>query len=393
MGREADQILRSCVHCGFCTAACPTYRLLGDERDSPRGRIYLIKALLEDRGHGSPPGPATRLHLDRCLGCRACETACPSGVEYGRLLDIGRERLESSVPRSWRSQFVRWAMRKTLPHPKRWAPLVRLARALRPRLPASLRSYLPVSSAVRPWPAQPHPRRMLVLEGCVQPVLAPGVNAAAARVLDRLGIHALPGSGCCGALSYHLGASAEALGLMRRNVDAWWPAIEAGVEAVLATASGCGAMIKEYGRLLGSETDYAARAKHIADLTRDPCEVLGAEDLGVAPTAGRRVAFHAPCSLQHALNLGGITESILQRAGFELTTVKDAHLCCGSAGTYSLLQPALARALRKEKLKNLEAGQPALIATANIGCYYYLQLRSAVPVRHWIELFDPMQGD
>ncbi|MDF9391568.1 MULTISPECIES: glycolate oxidase subunit GlcF [Methylococcus] len=386
-GQEAAAILQSCVHCGFCTAACPTYRLLGDERDGPRGRIYLIKAMLE----GEPATERTQSHLDRCLGCRACESACPSGVRYGRLADLARGIIEEQRSRPAMERLERKLLRMFLPYPSRFAPWVGLARRLRPLLPAVLRNKLPPASGTPPWPPARHRRTMLALGGCVQPVLAPSIDATAARVLDRFGISLIrvPASGCCGALSHHLGAHGEGLDFMRRNVDAWWPAIEAGAEAIVITASGCGVVVKEYGELLRDDPAYADKAARVSELARDLSEVVAAEDwTSLAPLATRRIAFQSPCTLQHGQHLDGVVEALLQRLGFELTPVADAALCCGSAGTYSLLQPELSSRLRDDKLRNLEAGEPEVIATANIGCLLQLASGTRRPVRHWVELLD-----
>ncbi len=387
-GQEADHILRTCVHCGFCTATCPTYQLLGDELDGPRGRIYLIKRMLE----GEAVTRRTQGHLDRCLTCLSCETTCPSGVRYGRLVDIGRTLIEAKVRRPLFERALRRMLRTVLPYPARFAPLLGLGRALRPLLPPALRAQIPARVAIAPVPTRQHARRMLILEGCVQPVLAPDINASTARVLDRLGISLIRArGGCCGAVSQHLGAAEESRGFMRRNIDAWWPHIEAGAQALIITASGCGAMIREYGHLLRNDRDYAEKAARVCALARDISEVLRDEDLSLlrdSDTAQRRIAFHAPCTLQHALQLSGVVESILTRAGFMLSTVPDAHLCCGSAGTYSLLQPALSTRLLDNKLDALGTDAPDLIATANIGCLTHLQSRSKLPVVHWITLLD-----
>ena len=396
-GREAEAILRRCVHCGFCTATCPTYQLTGDELDGPRGRIYLIKQLLET----GTAGITTRRHLDRCLSCRACETTCPSGVEYGRLLDIGRATLASRRPRRGPDRWVRALLRWLLPGRRAFASVLVAGRLLRPLLPAPLRARVPESCAAGERPVPRHARGVLMLEGCVQPAMRPAINAATARVLDRIGISVLPvaqapGAGCCGALRLHLddleGARADA----RRNIDAWWPAIEAGAEAIVITASGCGVQVKDYGHLLADDPRYGARAARIAALARDVSEVVAAEQArlqeclraGTAGAAPARLAFHSPCTLQHGQRIRGTVEALLQAAGFALTPVADAHLCCGSAGAYSLLEPGLSVRLRDARLAALEGGAPGVIASANIGCIAHLQSGSALAVRHWVELLD-----
>jgi glycolate oxidase iron-sulfur subunit len=386
-GREADRILRSCVHCGFCTAICPTYRLLGDERDSPRGRIYLIKDALE----GEAIGASTQLHLDRCLTCRACETVCPSGVEYGRLLDIGRRQVEQRVPRSPLQRLARYLLKRLLPHPQRVAPFVRAAQRVRRYLPDHLKRRIPARSSEPSWPDGQHTRRVLLHEGCVQSVLAPQINASAARVLDRLGITAVRASGCCGAVSQHLGDEQGALAFVRANIDRWWPAIEQGCDAIISTASGCGVMLKDYGYLLSHDSVNSDRSAQIAARVRDIGELLATEPpdkLDAFRLSAKRVAFQSPCTLEHGQKLAGQTEALLVKLGLVLTPVTDSPLCCGSAGTYSMLQPAIARQLAKQKVDALMAGKPALIATANIGCWYHLRQYSPLPVRHWIELLD-----
>jgi glycolate oxidase iron-sulfur subunit len=388
-GREANSILRKCVHCGFCTATCPTYQLLGDELDGPRGRIYLIKQVLE----GNQPTTKTQLHLDRCLTCRACETTCPSGVRYGRLVDIGRELVEEQVQRTPLASAVRRALRFVLPYPSRFAPLLKLGQTLRPILPGPIRRKVPPKQRARPWPETRHQRRMLVLDGCVQPAIAPNINAATAMVLDRIGISLVrvPGQVCCGAVSHHLSAQEEGLDFMRRNIDAWWPHIESGTEAIVITASACAAMVKEYGDLLAGDPDYAEKAARVSSITRDLSQVLAAEDRSALRSNDRKqVAFHSPCTLQHAQKLTQVVEGILADAGFVLTPVPDAHLCCGSAGTYSILQGGLSARLLKNKLAALEGGNPQLIATANIGCLAHLQSGSSLPVMHWIQLLAGM---
>jgi glycolate oxidase iron-sulfur subunit len=387
-GKEADAILRKCVHCGFCTATCPTYQLLGDELDGPRGRIYLVKQVLE----GAVPTARTQLHLDRCLTCRACETTCPSGVQYGRLADIGRGIVEAKVPRAPWQRAKRAALAFALPRPRLFAALLGLGRRFRFLLPRLVPA--PAASA-GVWPAPRHARRMLALAGCVQPALAPRINSAAARVLDRVGVSLIeaPGVGCCGALRYHLNDQDGGRNDMRALIDAWWPSVERGeIEAIVMTASGCGATVKEYGHLLAHDPAYRDKAERIAALTRDLSEVIPPEAVP-EHTGLARIAFHSPCSLQHGQQLRGKAEALLVRAGFELAPVPDAHLCCGSAGTYSILQPALSQALRGRKLAALQSGQPVGIVTANIGCLTHLQGGAGVPVAHWIELLDEaMQG-
>ena len=396
-GRTADAILRKCVHCGFCTATCPTYQLLGDELDGPRGRIYLLKQLLE----GAEVTAKTQLHLDRCLTCRACETTCPSGVEYHRLADIGRAVVAERVARPLGTRLLRFALREFLPRGWLFGPAYKLGQLFRPLLPAALKAkVLPGKksvSAIR----RDHPRTMLMLAGCVQPAMSPNINAATARLLDRLGIATIEaeGAGCCGAVRLHLDDHDGARMDARRNIDAWWPHVEAGAEAVVVTASGCGAHVREYAHLLEADPDYARKAARVTLLARDVAEVLAAEKDGLlrllekSVSAGRRaLAFHSPCSLQHGLKVRGVAEELLQAAGFALTPVADAHLCCGSAGTYSILQPELSLKLRTNKLACLQAGAPAAIASANIGCIAHLQAGTQTPVRHWVELLDEAMG-
>ena len=386
-GREAEAILRKCVHCGFCTATCPTYQVLGDDLDSPRGRIYLMKRALE----GAPVTEKTRLHLDRCLTCRACETTCPSGVRYGRLVDIGRAVVESKTRRGPLQRAKRAAFAFGLPNGKLFGAALALGRAVRPLLPPALKAKVPAASrAAGAWPTPRHARKMLVLAGCVQPSLAPSINAAAARVLDREGISLVEaaGAGCCGGVRFHLNYQDDGRDDMRALIDVWWPAVEKGeVEAIVVTASGCGVTVKEYGHLLAQDPAYAEKARRISALARDLSEVISAEMVRSGVGRGK-VAFQSPCTLQHGQQIRGRVEALLAKAGYELTAVNDAHLCCGSAGTYSLTQPAISTELRARKLEALQAGAPATIATANIGCLTHLQGGTATPVRHWIELLD-----
>ncbi|HZT63811.1 MAG TPA: glycolate oxidase subunit GlcF [Burkholderiales bacterium] len=393
-GMEADAILRKCVHCGFCTATCPTYLLLGDENDGPRGRIYLMKQVLE----GHEVTDKTRVHLDRCLTCRACETTCPSGVQYGRLLDIGRKLVEEKTVRPAAETFRRRALATIVPRRFLFAPLLNLGRMARRFLPSALAEKIPAPGpAAGAWPAPRHARKMLALAGCVQPSLSPDTNAAAARVLDRVGISLVEaqGAGCCGALRFHVGYQDDGLADMRALIDRWWPHVAAGAEAIVMTASGCGAVVKEYGHLLRHDPRYAAKAARVSAMTRDISEVLSAEIERLVPLLekkGGRLAFHPPCTLQHGQALGGVTEKILARAGFELTPVPDAHLCCGSAGTYSILEPELSGRLRANKLAALTSGEPELIATANIGCQAHLQAGTGLPVKHWIVALEERLG-
>lgn len=389
---EAESILRSCVHCGFCNATCPTYQLLGDELDGPRGRIYLIKQVLE----GAPVTAKTQLHLDRCLTCRNCETTCPSGVDYHNLLDIGRAVVDEAVPRPLSQRLLRESLRAVVPRPALFKALTQTGQLLRPLLPATLKNKLPRQvHPAKPRPSVQHARRVLLLEGCVQPSLSPNTNAATARVLDRLGISvtAAREAGCCGAVDYHLNAQEQGLERARRNIDAWWPALEAGAEAIVQTASGCGAFVKDYGHLLEQDSAYAAKAKRVSELAKDLVEVLRDEPLeGLGVQGDQRLAFHCPCTLQHAQQLDGAVEGVLSRLGFQLTAVADGHLCCGSAGTYSITQPELSRQLRDNKLDALERGKPEVIVTANIGCQTHLDGAGRTPVRHWIEVVEQALG-
>jgi glycolate oxidase iron-sulfur subunit len=390
-GDEAEAILRRCVHCGFCTATCPTYQLLGDDLDSPRGRIYLMKQALE----GQPVTAKTQLHLDRCLTCLNCETTCPSGVQYGRLVDIGRKVVDARVPRP-RAKRLLYALLKGF-LTRRWLfdPALRLGRLARPLLPRFLQSKVPPWRAPGSWPSNSrHARTLVLLDGCVQPAMMPNINAATARVLDALGIGVVVArdAGCCGAIRFHLNDQDTARDDMRRNIDAWWPHIENGAEAIVMTASGCGVMTKDYGHQLRHDPAYAQKAARVSALTKDLSEIVPAlQDrlrAQLGPLPARRVAFHSPCTLQHGQQLRGGVETLLRACGVELVPVADSHLCCGSAGTYSVLQPKLAGQLRERKLTNLEAHRPALIVSANIGCLAHLQAGTATPVRHWIELID-----
>jgi glycolate oxidase iron-sulfur subunit len=386
---EAAAIVGRCVHCGFCAATCPTYQVLGDELDGPRGRIHLMQQMLE----GQAVSGATRLHLDRCLGCRACETTCPSGVEYGHLLDFGRGLVERKAPRSNGARLLRRSLAAFLTGPA-FAPVLRLGQMLRPLLPQALRARVPRWQRRGEWPAADRPRRMLLLGGCVHDALSPDIHSAAARVFDRLGItlQRMPAAGCCGAIRHHMADAEGSLRDMRRNVDAWWPQVEAGAEAILSLASGCGTMLRDYGHLLREDPAYAARAARISQLARDPAELLpgfGARLRELASGApAMKVAFHSPCSLQHGLKLRGTVESLLRQLGAELAAVGDSPQCCGSAGTYSLLQPQLSATLGRAKSAALEASRPECILSANVGCIVQIGAFTGVPVMHWIEWVD-----
>jgi glycolate oxidase iron-sulfur subunit len=412
-GQEADAILRSCVHCGFCTATCPTYQLLGDELDGPRGRIYLMKQVLE----GVPATASTQLHLDRCLTCRNCESTCPSGVQYGRLLDIGRKIVDEQVPRPLAQRAVRTALKEILPRKWLFTPAMKMGQMMRPLLPQALKNKVPQAQPHGVWPAREHRRKMLLLGGCVQPSMSPNINTATARVLDALGVQLLiaPKAGCCGAIRHHLDDQDGALDDMRRNIDAWWPYVEGRqksgttmgttpVEAIVMNASGCGAMVKEYGQLLMHDPAYAEKARRVSALTKDISEVLPAFDAqlkrlkrlmlqGALPDeAAQRIAYHPPCTLQHGQQIRGKVETVLHSVGIDVVLCADSHLCCGSAGTYSVLQPALSYQLRDNKLANLQATAPDAIVSGNIGCLTHLQSGTATPVLHWIELIDQALG-
>tara|TARA_R110002167_G_scaffold91458_1_gene245987 strand:- start:25040 stop:26257 length:1218 start_codon:yes stop_codon:yes gene_type:complete len=388
VGDEAEAILRSCVHCGFCTATCPTYQETSDERDGPRGRIYLINQLLET---GSAT-EKTRGHLDKCLSCRSCETTCPSGVKYARLADIGKEIIEQQQTRPTTERLIRWALRQVLPYENRFTALLRLGQLLRPVMPTVIKQKIPLRVKATPWPSTKHARCMLLLAGCAQPGATPNTNAAAARVLDKLGVtlKEAPKAGCCGAVSYHLSKHEEGLHFMRKNIDAWWPEIQAGAEAIIITASGCGAMVLDYGELLKNDSHYAKKAKRVSELAKDLSAVITAEDIKTLSfkTSKTTTAVHCPCSLQHALQLPDSVEPLLAAAGLATTKTKDKHLCCGSAGTYSILQPELSAKLLDNKLAALSIEKPDRIVTANVGCQLHLATKAEVPVQHWIELID-----
>jgi len=387
-GILASSLTSACVHCGFCLETCPTYLDSRDERDSPRGRIYLIKQLLET-------GEATQLthtHLDRCLTCRSCETTCPSGMQYARLLDIGRGLMERQAPRPLPSRLWRWSLRFVLSRPRLLSAALALGQIIRPVLPQSLKTRIPARQSRLSIPTARHARTMLILEGCAQRAATPNTNIAARRVFDRLGISlvAAPRAGCCGAVNYHLAAHADGLDNMRRNIDAWWPHLDGGAEAIISSASGCGAMLTDYGELLAHDPAYADKARRVSDLSLDIGEALEREELAaldIATDIGR-IAIHTPCTLQHALQQPDLIANILLRAGFELAATSAPHLCCGSAGTYSILQGSISDRLRENKLRALTGDTPVLIATANVGCQLHLQGTADIPVVHWIQLLD-----
>ena len=387
---EAEEIVRKCVHCGFCNATCPTYQLLGHESDGPRGRIYLITQLLE----GRPADRETRAHLDRCLLCRACETTCPSGVQYSRLLETGRVMIEQQQHRGGLERLQRKLMTWFIPNTELTQTAVKLATPWRRLLPKSLESQLPLPGKNLHRPASRHARRMLLLGGCAQSSLTPETNAATSRVLDQFGITLISeaNSGCCGAVRLHTSERDKGLCDIRQRIDSWWPDIQAGIEAIVSTASGCGVTVKDYGELLKDDPEYADKAMTISRLTVDLSELIYVESEKAPPhpqpRPGSRVAFHSPCTLQHGQRITGRVETILRQYGFTVVAVNDAHLCCGSAGTYSLLQPVISKQLRVNKLKNLQNIPVDVIATANVGCQLHLRQEAKVPVLHWIELLD-----
>ena len=389
-GQEANRILRTCVHCGFCIATCPTYRLLGDELDSPRGRIYLVKGLLEN----DDSTEITRTHLDRCLTCRACETYCPSGVEYGRLVDIGRQHLEKTRPRPVIARIGRYLLRRFLTTKLLFAYCLTAGQIVRPLLPGTLQKRIPVRRKVSRVHPGNHPRRMILPRGCVQPSLSPQTNQATVSVLEKLGITAIEcdQDQCCGAIDFHMSDTGQARVFIRKNIDAWWPLVEAGAEAIVSPASGCGVMIKDYGYIMRDDRDYAEKAATISRITCDLCEVFGDEEkqaLGkLIKENTETVVFQSPCTLQHGQKLAGRIERLLDDIGIPALPVRDGHQCCGSAGVYSLLQKPLSAQLRENKMKNLLAVKPDVILTANVGCQHHLQQSTDVPVMHWVEFVD-----
>lgn len=384
-GQTADTILRNCVHCGFCLSACPTYGLLGDELDSPRGRIYLIKSLLE----GNDVSRESLSHLDSCLTCRSCETTCPSGVEYGHLLDIGRHAMEQQVSRPLWQRLMRWGVRKSLTTPWLFNMLVTAMPFLRH---SSAIAFSVQDLALQQQLADRADvlaSSVLLLKGCVQPALAPNINQASIKVLNKLGWNVIETTQnqCCGALNQHLSAHDDALVQVKANIDAWYPYLQQGVKAIISTASGCGVMLKDYGHLLRADPVYAEKAQAITQASKDISEFLLTQDLSkFTHFDNQTITFHSPCTLQHGQQLQGVVEQALRKLGYRVNPVKDAHLCCGSAGTYSLFNPTMAKQLRDNKLENLLAHKTDVIVTANIGCLMHLQKGTQVTVKHWIEI-------
>lgn len=389
----AQSILRKCVHCGFCTATCPTYQLFGDELDGPRGRIYQIKQVLE----GQPATRETQLHLDRCLTCRNCESTCPSGVDYGHLLDIGREVVEQQVSRPVSERVMRTALKWGLNSPL-FGPAMRVGQAVREFLPEGVRAKVPERRDPGVVPTTAHARKVLMLAGCVQPSMSPNINTATQRVLDAVGVQTVvaPQAGCCGAVKFHLNDAEAAKVQMRANIDAWWPHVASGAEAIVMNASGCGVMVKDYGHVLADDAAYAEKAQRISSLTRDLSELLvdwlPELQARVRPERAQavgRLAYHPPCTLQHGQGLRDEVLRGLQSLGFDIAlSANEAHLCCGSAGTYSVLQPQTATTLRDRKLGHLQALDPQVVVSANIGCITHLQSGTGTPVRHWVEVLD-----
>ena len=397
---SAQDLVRQCVHCGFCTATCPTYQLLGDELDGPRGRIYLIRQVLQ----GETPTRSTQEHLDRCLTCRSCESTCPSGVQYGHLIDVGRALVDDKVQRPWLERVLRGVLVHFLTSPL-FAPAYRVGQWMRPVLPK------PLQAKVSPWVSrQPHAaleriqdspltgHKILFLEGCVQPALCPNINHSTRRVLSALGVSVITpeDAGCCAALAQHLGHLERAQAQIRRNIDAWWPHVQSGVNALISNASGCGVMVKDYGHVMREDALYAQKARTISELCKDLSELLPTWVNLLKPQLQEEqvkalgpMVFHPPCTLQHGQHINGVVERALKELGFDITPpAHDAHLCCGSAGTYSVLEPVLSKALQQRKLQHLMAQGPEQILSANVGCITHLQEKSPVPVKHWIEALD-----
>jgi glycolate oxidase iron-sulfur subunit len=397
---DAEHILGRCVHCGFCNATCPTFQLTGDELEGPRGRIYVIKGILE----GASPTLTTRNHLDRCLACQSCETTCPSGVQYSRLLEIGRQLHNEVMDGPFVDKWTRILLRKILLRPQLFKLLLLPANTFGFLIPKSLKKHVPPLGKVpadKPYTAIStssfdsnidNKRTLIMLRGCAQQVCVPEINYAAAELFNQLGFNVVESieDKCCGALSHHNDATEEARELARQNIDAWWPLIEQGAESIVVTASGCATTVREYDHLLKGDAKYSDKAKRIVELCRDPLEILEgfSDQLKASPGTPQRISYQAPCTQQHGLGIRGRVEQLLQSAGFELTQQKIGHICCGSAGSYSTLQPKLSSQLQKNKLDDLTREKPDLIATANIGCLLHLQSGTDIPVKHWLQIID-----
>ena len=367
---KASQIIEACVHCGFCLATCPTYQLIGDELDSPRGRIYLIKSALENNQFST----SSLKHLDRCLTCRSCETTCPSGVEYGQLLEIGREFMESK--RTKLQTIYRFFVRKLL---------------LTPLLFKSVGYFVRHSSiATKSIKPQEVESTVLLLGGCVQPTLAPNINHSIKNILAKLNVNVIesPQRECCGALDQHLAASKDALNKVKRNIDLWSAQLNSGVTVIISSASGCGVMVKDYPALFEKTDPYYEKAELVSSKTQDIAEYLASKDLTGLRLSESNISYHEPCTLQHGQKLGGLVESILAQFGYDKKPIKDSHICCGSAGTYSIFEAEISNQLKEKKLKNLKASNPEMIVTSNIGCLMHLQKGNSIPVKHWVELLD-----
>ncbi len=384
----ATEIIRSCVHCGMCNASCPTYQLTGDELEGPRGRIYLIKGILET----GETSDVARTHLDQCLVCRSCEASCPSGVKYGELLELTKPHIESSNRSPLRLRIKRYLIVQIVPNKVLFSMFFAVGRLLKPLLSSNLKILIPERASLQASRRVAHKRKALLLSTCAQSVVRPSIDTAAIKIFDRLGITLIPvaGAGCCGALALHCGYEEKAIVQAKANIDAWWPYIELGAESIIATSSGCGLQLKGYERLLKEFPDYSAKSKYLAGLIKDPIELIDDQKLSAVTKDSDRcsIAFQSPCSQQHGLKINGRVEAVLERLGWNFTKVKDPHLCCGSAGSYSILYPETSARLREEKLNALSQGSPELIVTANIGCQLHLGAKSAVPVIHWLELIE-----
>ncbi|MFW2437945.1 MAG: glycolate oxidase subunit GlcF [Arenicellales bacterium] len=391
--KDSEEILRRCVHCGFCNATCPTFQLLGDELDGPRGRIYLIKQILE----GASPTLTTRKHLDRCLTCQSCETTCPSGVQYSRLLETGRQIHEETLSRPIKEKWLRIVLRSILLRPALFRTLLTAGHSFSFLLPAAIKKKLPPLGKSSPVAAEKteqskHTRTLIMLRGCAQQVCAPEINLSARKIFNQLGFNVVesPADQCCGALSQHNDATEEARELARKNIDTWWPWLKQGAEGIVLTASGCATMVREYGHLLAADSGYADKARRVAELCRDPIEILEIfqDQLRKKPDLADYISYQVPCTQQHGLRIRGQVETLLSTVGFKLTQQDIGHLCCGSAGSYSVLQPALSSQLKVNKLQDLTKDTPGLIATANIGCLLHLQSGTDIPVKHWLQLIE-----